>query len=82
MYNYELDSCVHDNEMYVECDHVYRHNGSKENTLYLVDGNFFTQCEEDKNNDEIERWGDEHPIMETENQKKLENKIAELKMKN
>ena len=34
----------------MECGHVYKHNGSDENALYLVHGNVFTQCDDSERN--------------------------------
>ena len=45
--------------MHVECGYILRHDGSEENTLYLVNGMLFEEVEDPENeDDDIEQWGD------------------------
>ena len=65
----------HDNEIYVKCGLVLKHPIHDVDTLYIVNGTLFMQCEKDKNNDEIEKWGDGnyYKRLMLGNEKKLED---------
>ena len=75
----------YDEYIFVKCGRVLRHNGSEEGAVYMVNGMLFTECEEgDKNNKEIEKWGDgkyyKRVLLGSE--KKLKNKNDELTSEN
>ena len=73
------------NEMYVECGYILRRDGSDETTLYLVNGRFFEECEEEdsENEDDIEKWrdGKYYKRFLLGSEKKLENENLELESK-
>ena len=65
----------------MKCGRVLRHNGSEEGAVYMVNGMLFQECEEgDKNNKEIEKWGDGkyYKRLLLGSEKKLKNKNDEL----
>ena len=79
---YDSDMVLeYDEYILVKCGRVLRHNGSEEDAVYMVNGMLFKECEEDKNNKEIEKWrnGKYYIRVLPDSEKKLKRELEECR---